>query len=357
MADRDDGAQRTEEPTRKRLDEALKKGDAPKSQELVAAIMLAAALVGLVALAGPAATSLARGGTAFIDHPHDFATDAGALQRLFVGVTVNTGVALAAVSALFVAAAILAHAGQARPVLNPERLAFNLARLSPIEGIKRIYGPVALFNLLKGFFKILIVGAILLYALWPDRSLLIGLIDGDGSRLLAGSASELIKLLMLTVAAMAVIAGLDYAWARRTWKNRLKMTKEEVRRELKESEGDPLIRGRLKQQREARARRRMMAAVKNATVLIMNPTHYAVALKYEAGAAGAPVCVAKGVDQTALRMKDVANDNGVAVVENPPLARALYAAAELDAEIPVEHYETVAKVIGFILKKAETRRP
>jgi flagellar biosynthetic protein FlhB len=356
MADERDAAQRTEAPTQRRIEEALKKGDAPKSAEIVAALMLAAALVALALFAAPAARAIADLGAAFIERPHEFATDGGALARLFALVSAKTGVALAGIAVLFVAAAALAHAGQARPVLSPERMALKLSKLSPIEGFKRIYGPAALFNLLKGVFKIAIVGAILVYALWPDRALLVGLIGAGEGALIGGAAGEIGKLLALAVGAMAVIAALDYAWQRREWLGRLKMTKEEVRRELRETEGDPLIRGRLKGRREARARRRMIAAVKQATVVITNPTHFAVALKYETGSGAAPTCVAKGVDELALRLRMVANDNGVPVVENPPLARALHAATELDAEIPVEHYEAVAKVISFILAKAETAR-
>lgn len=154
---------------------------------------------------------------------------------------------------------------------------------------------------------------------------------------------------------MAVIAALDYAWSRHEWKKRLRMTKEEVRREMRESEGDPQIKGRQRQQREARARRRMMAAVKDATVLIMNPTHYAVALKYDASANAAPLCVAKGLDDLALRLRARAEESHVPVIENPPLARALYAAVEIDEEIPVDHYEAVAKVIGFVMGKTAAR--
>ena len=135
------------------------------------------------------------------------------------------------------------------------------------------------------------------------------------------------------------------------------MTKEEVRRELKETEGDPQIKGRLRQLRETRARKRMIAAVKDATVLIMNPTHYAVALDYEMESSAVPLCVAKGVDDLALRMRDAAEENNVPVVENPPLARALHASVEVDEEIPIEHYEAVAKVIGFIMRKARSAPP
>jgi len=165
-----------------------------------------------------------------------------------------------------------------------------------------------------------------------------------------------LKLVGLAVMAMIIIAGLDYAFQRHSWKKRLRMTKEEVRRELKESEGDPQIKARQRQLREQRMRKRMLAAVKDATVLVMNPTHYAVALGYEMDASEAPVCLAKGLDDLALRMRAEAEKHDVPVVENPPLARALHASVEVDEEIPLEHYEAVAKIIGFILNKARSAR-
>jgi flagellar biosynthetic protein FlhB len=354
MADREDDAQRTEEPTPKRLEDARKKGDAPKSQELIAAVMLAAGLLALVMVAGPVSKGLAGLGATFLDHPHEFAVDGGALQRLFGAISGRLALIGGGALLLLAAAALLANFGQARPVFSPSRLALQFAKLSPLAGLKRIYGASGLFNFLKGVFKILIIGAILVYALWPDRALLVGLAQAGTHELLAIVAGETGKMLALAAGATAVLGVLDYAHQRRLWIKRLRMTKEEVKRELKESEGDPLIKGRLRRERDARSRRRMLAAVKDATVLIMNPTHVAVALKYEAEADRAPVCVAKGADEVALRMRAAANDNSVPVVENPTLARALFESAELDQEIPVEHYEAVANVIGFIMKKAES---
>lgn len=357
MADRSDAAQRTEEPTPKRLEEARRKGDAPKSQEIVTVVMFLAGLLAVAFLAAPLAREIVRIGAAFLDRPHEFAVDAAALARLYGAISLKVGAALAAVALVFIAAAAAAHAAQARPVFNFERLAPALSRLSPIEGAKRIYGSAALFNFLKGVFKIAIVATILAASLWPDRGLLVDLIGAGEASLLSAANRELLKLLGLVALAMAAIAGLDYAFARRSWKARLRMTKEEVRRELKETEGDPLVKGRLRRERDARSRRRTLAAVKDATVLIMNPTHYAVALRYEPEKDAAPVCVAKGLDELALRMRRVADENRVPLIENPPLARALHAAAELDAEIPVEHYEAVAEIIGFILGRSAAAAP
>lgn len=353
MVEHQDQARRTEEPTPKRLEDARRKGDAPKSQEIIAAIMLAAGALGLWLFAGDAARGVIDAGVSFLDHPHQFAVDGGALADLFAAVALKLAGALAAIGLLIFAAAILANIGQARPVFSAERMRPSLDKISPIAGFRRIFGPSGIFNFAKGVGKIVIVGLILLYALWPDRDLLVSLLDTEGTGVMSVARALAIKLLGFTVAAMAVIAALDYAFQRHSWRKRLRMTKEEVRRELKETEGDPQIRGRLRQQRESRMRQRMTAAVKDATVLVMNPTHYAVALKYDMGDEGAPLCVAKGVDHVALRMRAVAEENDVPVVENPPLARALYTTVEIYAEIPLEHYEAVAKVIGHIMRKSE----
>lgn len=357
MADQQDNAQRTEEPTPKRLEEARKKGDAPKSQELTAAAMLIAGALGAWLIAGPAASGVAQAGAAFIERPHDFVISGSDLQVLFSAVSIKVAAALSGFLLLAVTAAILANVGQAPPVFTTERMKPSLQKISPIAGAKRIFGPSGLFNFAKGVGKISLVAAILMFALWPDRHLLTQSLYSNELQLLNVAQAMVLKLIGLTVAAMVVIAGLDYAFQRHSWKKRLRMTKDEVRRELKETEGDPHIKGRQRQLRESRAKKRMVAAVKDAAVLIMNPTHFAVALDYELGSESAPICLAKGVDDTALRMRAAAEEHNVPVVENPPLARALYATAEIDEEIPIDHYEAVAKVIGFIMRKAKSAPP
>ena len=360
MDDKPEQYQRTEEPTQKRLEDARRKGDAPRSQEITTAATLIAGAVALAFFSTDMAAAVTRHGAAFIDHPHLFTVDAHALAALFRELSVRRGAALSVVAARMVAFAVLGNVIQARPVFNGERLAPKLSKLSPIAGAKRVFGPTGLVNFAKGVGKILIVGAVLLYALWPDRAMLAQLLYTDERAVLAATRTGALKLLIFTLAALSVIAALDYAWQRHDWRKRNRMTKEEVKRELRETEGDPQIKGRQRQMREQRARRRMLVAVEDATVLIMNPTHFAVALKYELGETEAPICVAKGIDDLALRMRDRAREKGVAVIENPPLARALHAGVELDAPIPLEHYEAVAKIIGFVMAKsrqAETLKP
>lgn len=352
MAEEQDQSQKTEQPTPKRLADARKKGDAPRSAEIPATAMIAAGGVALWLLGDGVSEGLARVGMAFLERPHEFMTDGEGLAAIFGLVSRAAGAALAGLALFFVVIAAGAHVAQAAPVLAPDRLKPSLKRLSPMEGMKRLFGPQALANFLKGVGKLGIIGAILVFSLWPDHERLAGLAFADERAALALSKELVLKLIAVTVAAMSVVAALDYAFARQQWMKRLMMTREEVKRELKETDGDPQIKGRRRQQREARARRRMMEAVRQASVLIMNPTHYAVALKYESGKSVAPLCVAKGLDDIALRLRAAAEDARVPVVENVALARALYAAVEIDEEIPVEHYEAVAKVIGYVMGKA-----
>jgi flagellar biosynthetic protein FlhB len=194
-----------------------------------------------------------------------------------------------------------------------------------------------------------IVGAIVAYVLWADRDRLQSYAAMPPSVLLGIILSLAIKLLGAVLSVFAFVAVGDFVYQRFSWNKKQRMSKEEVKQESKEQEGNPEIKAKMRQIRMQRLRKRMMAEVPKATVVIANPTHFAVALKYESGMQ-APVCVAKGVDALALRIRAVAEENNVPVIENPPLARALHASAEIDDVIPVEHYKAVAEVIGFVLR-------
>ncbi len=354
MSEHSDKSERTEEATPKRLEDARKKGDAPKSQELTATILLAAAALGLWLMAGPMVSNIAYTGIDFLDHPHAMSVDAASLHNLFVIVISSVGVALCGFGLLMVVAAIVGNTVQARPVFTTHRMKPSLQKISPLAGLGRIFGPSGLINFAKGFGKIVIIGSIMVFAIWPDRIMVINLLYTEDISVMTVARNLVLKLLMLTVLAMSIIAGLDLAWQRYSWKKRQRMTREELRREQKETDGDPQIKARQRQLRDVQARRRMASAVKEATVVIMNPTHYAVALRYDENDSPAPICTAKGMDELALRMRSIAREHNVPVVENPPLARALHASADLDREIPLEHYEAVAKVIGFIMSKARS---
>jgi flagellar biosynthetic protein FlhB len=193
--------------------------------------------------------------------------------------------------------------------------------------------------------------------LWPERGNLEGLLTHGPEQIASDMIYLIMKLLIATLSILAVIAVLDYALQRFRFLQRNRMSKQEIKEEYRQTEGDPAVKAKVKQIRQERARRRMMAAVPEATVVIMNPTHYAVALKYESGKMAAPICVAKGVDALALKIREVAEEHEVPVVENPPLARALYATVEIDEQVPAEQFKAVAQVIGYVMKLTGKIRP
>jgi flagellar biosynthetic protein FlhB len=178
----------------------------------------------------------------------------------------------------------------------------------------------------------------------------------DVGALLALALDKSMDLIIACLIAAVFIAGADYFFTRMQHRKRLRMTKEELKREYRESEGDPMLKAKVRQLRQERARRRMMQQVPTASVIITNPTHYAVALKYDRDNAPAPICVAKGIDSVALKIREIAEEHGVPIVEDPPLARALHAGADLDMVIPRQHFEAVAKIIGYVLRLAEKKR-
>jgi flagellar biosynthetic protein FlhB len=200
------------------------------------------------------------------------------------------------------------------------------------------------------------VGAALVWALWPHDAAMSLVSDLDPAALLPFARERALSLLLSLASAAALIAAIDYAFTRQSFMRRMRMSRREVKEELRQSEGDPQIRARIRQIRTERARRRVMAAVPKASVVVTNPSHYAVALRYEPDETPAPICVAKGVDDVALRIREIAEEHDVPIVEDPPLARALYASADLEAPIPREHYEAVAKVIGLVMRLAARRR-
>jgi flagellar biosynthetic protein FlhB len=237
---------------------------------------------------------------------------------------------------------------QHRLVWSGESLKPKFSKLSPLAGAKRIFGKQAAANFAKGLFKVIALGAVMAMVLWPDRFRLDAMVRSDPATII-GTTTELTRhLLTATVAMLALVAIGDFFFQYRQWFEKQKMSLQEMKEEFKQSEGDPHIKGRIRQLRHARMKKRMMAAVPNASVIITNPTHFSVALQYDRGMA-APICVAKGVDAVAFKIREVAREHDIPIVENVPLARALYATVEIDDEIPVEHYHAVAEIIGYVM--------
>jgi flagellar biosynthetic protein FlhB len=235
-------------------------------------------------------------------------------------------------------------------VFTTGRLKLDLGHLSPFQGLTRLLSVRGFVALAMSVVKVTVVGIVVAVIMRGEITHL-ALAATLTPQQTVGAISKLVLHLLLGVlCVLTALAGADYFYQRLQHMRSLRMSKHEVREEMKQSEGDPLIRARLRQIRNDRARRRMMAAVPGASVVITNPTHYAVALKYEMNAAGAPTVVAKGRDLIALKIREIAEANGIPIVENPPLARALHASVEIDQEIPAEHYKVVAEIIGYVFR-------
>ncbi len=349
MAEDSDDTEKSEDPTQKRLDDALKRGDVVKSQEVSTWFIIAGATLVLISFSDPMGSSLKATLGGLLANSWRIPADGGGLMRLTSRIGFEVIAAMAIPLFLLVLAAIAGNAIQHRLVWSGDSLKPKLDRISPLAGMKRLFSKHALVNFVKGLLKLTLIGTIMSVLLWPERDRLESLITLDPAVLLPIVQSLSLKLLGAVVAVLAFIAAADFLFQYQQWYQRQKMSFRDLKEEYKQSEGDPHIKARIRRLREQRMRKRMMAAVPEASVVITNPTHYAVALKYERGN-NAPVCVAKGRDLIALKIREVAKAHAVPVVESPPLARALHATTEIDREIPPEHYRAVAEIIGYVMK-------
>jgi flagellar biosynthesis protein FlhB len=348
MADENDAAEKTEDPTQKRLDDAHDRGDVAKSQEVNTWFMIAGATLVLSTFSGsigggimmPLRNLLANAWMIHADGPSLLALS----QSLGIALIAALGVPLL----MLMIAAIAGNMVQHRLLWSGESLKPKLSKISPMAGAKRVFGKQAAANFAKGLFKVAALGAVMTAILWPERHRLDAMIRFDPTAILGVTVTLTLQLLGAVVALLALVAIADYFFQYRQWFERQKMSLREMKEEFKQSEGDPHIKGRIRQLRHARMKKRMMAAVPKASVIITNPTHYAVALSYDRGMS-APVCVAKGVDTIALKIREVAKAHDIPIVENVALARALHATVEIDDEIPVEHYHAVAEIIGYVM--------
>jgi flagellar biosynthetic protein FlhB len=295
---------------------------------------------------GASVTATLRG---LIANSWQISVDGPALPHLFEKIGLELLAAVAIPFLLLILAALAGNMIQHRLVWTVETMAPKWSKISPMSGLKRLFSKQALANFAKGIVKLLLVGAVLTALMWPERLRLMALINTDVGAVLPLTRSLALKQLGAVVAILAVMAAADYLFQYRTWYERQKMSLRELKDEFKQSEGDPTIKGKMRQVRQSRQRRRMMANVPKAAVVIINPTHYSVALQYERGMP-APVCVAKGIDAVALKIREIAEEHRIPLVENPPLARALHATVEVDQAIPPEHYKAVAEVIGYVMR-------
>jgi flagellar biosynthetic protein FlhB len=349
-----DRESKTEEPTQKRIADALEKGNVPRSREITTFASLLGFLVLLAFVVGPRSAELANLLALLIDHPAGFSLRTGAdaghlLAELAKSVSLILLPLIAVLGVVGIAASFLQHA----PTFAFDQIRPKWSRLSPTAGWKRIFGSSGWVEFLKSLFKVGAIGIVIAVLMGSDRRRLIDAMR-SGPELLPGTIlGSVVKLVAVVCVALVVLVGADLVWSRLRWRRDLRMSRQELKDELKQSEGDPLVKSRLRSLVRDRARRRMIAAVPRATLVVANPTHYAVALKYERGKDGAPLVLAKGADLIALRIREIASRHAVPIMEDKPLARALYDAVEVGKWIPPEFYRAVAKLL-YVLYSRKT---
>ncbi|MBC7585718.1 flagellar biosynthesis protein FlhB [Tardiphaga sp. vice352] len=344
----DSDAEKTQDPTQKRLDDAHKRGDVAKSQEVNTWFLIGGATLVLSSFGSSIGSGLQLPMRNLIANSWMIRTDGPGLILLAKSLGSAVFSAMAMPMLFLVIAAVGGNLIQHRFVWSAEGLTPKFSKISPAAGFARIFGKQALANFLKGLFKLIALGAVMCAVLWPERFRLDAMIHFDPSVLLGTSMTLTLQVMGAVVAMLTAVAIGDFFFQYRSWYEKQKMSLQEVKDEHKQSEGDPHIKGKIRQLRHQMMKKRMMAAVPKASVIITNPTHYAVALSYERGMT-APICVAKGVDALALKIREVAGKHDIPIVENVPLARALYATTKIDEAIPTEHYHAVAEIIGYVM--------
>jgi flagellar biosynthetic protein FlhB len=347
---------KTEKASPKRREEARKKGQVARSTEISTAGALAAAFAALTVV-GPRLVSgfeqVLREGLQQAWNPAS-AQDAGLASIAQWGIrafwTLTAPIALAVL-----VATLVLGAAQTRMRVAPAALKPSLRKLNPLTGLKRIFGPQGLVEAMKGILKTGVVGLVAFFALWPELPRLGAMVGLPAGEILAVTAHMISHIALRAVIAFSVIAAADYLWQRRRLDKELRMSKDEVKRETRQADVAPEVRAAVKKRQFELARRRMLADVPTADVVVTNPTHFAVALRYD-GRTPAPEVVARGADHVAAAIRAVAEENGVPIVENPPLARALFRDVDVGAQIPEAFFQAVAEVLAFVYRTSGRRR-
>jgi len=351
----DSDLEKTEEPTGRRIEQAREQGQVPHSRELGTFLVLAVAAATIWMMGGwfaQRAMAIMRKG--FVIDSQVMREPNLMLPRL-ADISSDALFVFSPLLALLLVAAILPPFFLNAWVFSPKALVPDLKRLNPLSGFGRMFSWSSLMELLKAVLKAVLVGGVAALLIWKEREELFGLLGESLEAGLAHAGHMIAFSFLILVATLVLVVAADVPFQLWQYFDKLKMTKEEVKQEMKEMMGDPHVKGRIRSLQMQAARRRMMAAVPTANVVVTNPTHYAVALSYKAGMA-APKVVAKGVGAVALKIREVASENAVPILEAPPLARALHKHTEIDAEIPSALYNAVAEVLAYIYQLANWRQ-
>lgn len=350
MSQEQDKDQKTHDPTEKRLADAREKGDVASAPEMRHAAIFAAALVVTGGLGVWCFARLSHMLVLLWGRADDFVLEPEGAQTLATGILGEMFLALVPMLGTLMGFAVLGGLLQGRPTLAWNRLAPKWSKVSPVSGAKRLFGTRALVEFGKTLAKLTLVITVAMTVIWPKAVALDQLVGADPVMIGRTAGAMVVAMLKAVALLVAALALFDFVYQRQSWFKKMRMSLQEIKDEHKKTEGDPKIKAKIRSIGIQRSRKRMMAAVPAASVVITNPTHYAIALKYDHGTMGAPVVVAKGVDAIALKIREIATEAKIPLVENRPLARALYASVEIDHPIPAEHYAAVAEIIGYVMR-------
>jgi flagellar biosynthetic protein FlhB len=353
MAEEQDKESKTEEATPHKIEESIRKGNTPVSRDVAqfASILAIASAVPIVVHAY--GNNLQATLMALIERPYTFRLDVGADALMLL----TTVFAAAGLVILLPLGVLMAFGIMVSLLQNPlrfvgTRIKPEYSRISLSSGFTRIFGAQGRVEFMKGVLKLTVLSACALAFLIHYTTDLVNAILLEPTELPDALARQLLQVLLIIGTSLAAIVVFDVFWSRFKWRKDLRMSKQEIKDEHKQSEGDPMLRAKRLSLARDRARRRMLSAVPKATVVIANPTHYAVALRYVRGDHAAPVVVAKGLDNIALKIREIAEANDIPVIEDKALARSLHAAVVLDRPIPPEFYKAIAEIILFLMSRA-----
>ncbi len=358
VADDDDKDSKTELPTEKKLREAMEKGNTPFSREVTIFASTLAIYLFLVFFLPGGVARMNETLRDFFEQPEAWNLKTGTdVIAIFRHLGWEAGAMLLPILAMMMVFGIASSVFQNLPSPVLERVRPQIGRLNPIKGLGRLFGKPGLVEFGKSLIKILVVSLVVALAMRGNYFASLDTMFSDPAALLYMMTTDINKVLLIILFATALIAGIDFAWTRHHWFTELMMTKQEVKEEMKQAQGDPIVKARMRSIQRDRIRRRMMADVPRATLVIANPTHFAVALRYVREEGDAPVVVAKGQDLIALRIREIAEENGIPVFEDPPLARSMFAQVSVDSVIPPVFYKAVAELIHRVYAASpQTRR-
>ncbi len=348
--DEQDDSSKTEDPTPKKLEEARKKGQVAISREINNWVMLLAGTLVVLAMGPGMMSDLTVIMRTYIERAHDMPEMPGGMQFAVIEALREVLKIIMLPLLFLIVAAFVGPFVQVGPLFAPEVIKMDISKISPAKGFSRLFSMKSIMEFVKGILKLAIVSVVGFMIIKPFFGTIDHMVGLPVPLMMDETMGLITRLLIGLLVVIFIIAVLDLLYQRFEHMKKMRMTKQELKDEYRQSEGDPHVKAKLRQLRQEKARARMMQAVPTADVVITNPTHYSVALKYDPDKNDAPIVVAKGVDDLAMRIREVARENDVIILPNPPLARVLFDTVELDEAVPPDQYKAVAEIISYVFR-------